>query len=439
MNLEEIKSNKVGKLLAYSIPCIIGMLLTATITLVDSYFIGNYVGKEGTAAVSLGLPILYLYLGIGLMIGVGGISLAGRLLGGRKLAEANNVFRESMLLTLLVSGVLSIIMLLTLSSFGGGLVNDAETLEQFIRYYSIMIFAYPFMIINSNFGMFLRGEGKPQVGMLLSILSLVLNLIMDYLSQAVFALGIRGIALASLISILISFVISIVYFVKGTKVFHFGKVAFSKKEIFEILVNGSSEMIGELSMCITMAAYNAVVLKIGGVSALAAFAVVGYASYIFGMIMTGIGQGLSPLASFAYGAKDVTTTKNLTRIATIFAEVCGVIVCGLLVTFRGFYGSLFVKDTKVSALIISGIVIFAISFLVSGFNVIASFCFTSIGAAKESAVISSARGLVVLLIALFVLSKLFGLTGVWLVAPVTEALTAGISCFYYKTSRKLYA
>ena len=103
MNLERIQKEGTKMMMQFAIPCVIAMVLTSAITLVDGYFIGNYVGKEGTAAVNLGLPLLYLYLGVGIMIGVGGIAQAGIALGGGLFEKSNQIFRESIALTALIT------------------------------------------------------------------------------------------------------------------------------------------------------------------------------------------------------------------------------------------------------------------------------------------------------------------------------------------------
>ena len=431
MNLERIQKEGTKMMIQFAIPCVIAMILTSAITLVDGYFIGNYVGKEGTAAVNLGLPLLYFYLGVGIMIGVGGIAQAGIAFGSGLIEKCNQIFRESIALTTLVTVGATIIVAFAFFPVTALFGIDEVTRNYFQQYYFIIIFELPLLIINNNLGMFMRGEGKPQVSMLISILSLILNIIFDYLAIRVFDFGIAGIAGSSLISVMICLMISLLFFVKGAKVYHLGKFKFQKEDVKQILFNGSSELIGEMSMCITMAAYNAVILKVSGVSGVAAFAVVGYASYLVQMIIIGIGQGMTPLVSFVYGAKDILTARKLCKAATIVSTVVGTISFAVMLFGRNGYSQFFITNTEIQQMISGGILIFSGSFILVGFNTMASFYYTSIGFAKESAVISMARGLVILLIALLVLPQFLGMTGVWLVAPVTEGLTVIICLRYY--------
>ena len=148
-------------ILQFSIPSIIAMVLSSLITIADGFFIGNYIGKEGLAAVNLGLPIVYVYLGVGIMFGVGGISIAGRALGAQDVEKSNAVFNQTYVSAVIVSVILSLLAGFCFRPIIAAVGMDAQVAAYFVSYYSIMIIAYPLMIINSTFGMFIRGEGKP--------------------------------------------------------------------------------------------------------------------------------------------------------------------------------------------------------------------------------------------------------------------------------------
>ena len=423
MNLERIKNNLVPMIFGFSIPSILAMVLNALITIVDGFFIGNYIGKEGIAAVNLGLPILYIYLGIGIMFSVGGIALAGISLGAGDLKRCNEVFNQTVRTVALISMVISIIILIFFKPILGFISSDVRVCDYFGQYYQIMIMAYPVMIVNSALGMFIRGEGKPQLFMFFSIISVISNIFLDYLFIKQFHFGIKGVAVASLLSLLISFSCMVCFFLKKSTVYKFQKVQISKSIVKSTILIGSAEFIGQMSMSISMFAYNFVILKKVGVAGVAAFTIVGYVAYLFNMVIIGFGQGASPLISFTFGAGESGLSKKIRKWTNLFVFLSGIIfILGFSIA-SNWYSSVFVKNEMVSTLIRSGLSIFMISFLFSGINTITTFYFTSIGKAKESALISSSRGLVVLLICIFTLPMLFGMTGIWLVAPVTEIIT----------------
>lgn len=437
MNLEMIQNKRKQVILQFAIPSVIAMVLTAMINIIDGYFIGNYVGKEGLAAVNLGLPIVYFYLAVGLMIAVGGIAIAGRLLGANSLEEANQVFRQTMMLCLIVTVVITICMSFLLRPLSSFFQADSLTRAYFVDYYAILLFELPMMVLLSTCGMFIRGEGNPVFIMMSNLMTVILNIVLDYLFVKPLQLGVRGVALASLLSSGIVLAFSLLYFKKKSRVFKLGAFRFDKATIKEMILNGSSEFIGELSMCISMAAYNFVVLKYAGVNGVAAFTIIGYVSYVFSMIIIGFGQGMVPIVSFTFGARQHALAKKVRNTTMSFVVIAALVVFVTMTCLAGWYSSLFSNSQEVSALVVPGLRLQMSSFAFAGINTIASFYFTAIGKAKESAAISSMRGLIVLLIAIFVLSYLLGITGVWLVSLITEVVTLLFSiCYMAKDAKK---
>ena len=440
MNLETIREKRIGMILQFSIPSIIAMVLTSMITVVDGFFIGNYVGKEGMAAVNLGLPIVYLYLAVGLMISVGGVAIAGMAFGAGNVKKCNDVFNQTILTTVTVSVLLSILVLLCFQPMLHILHAEGQVAEYFKEYYLIMLAELPVMVINSSFGMFIRGEGNPQFFMGTNIINVLLNILLDYLFSRWLHWGVAGIAAASLIAALVTLACILYFFIKMSNTYKLRKFVFDREVLKSTIYNGSSEFIGEMSMSISMFAYNLVIMRNFGADGVTAFTIVGYVSYVFSMIIVGFGQGTSPLISFTYGAKEYELARKIRKNTNQFVLGAGVGVIFIMLLTLDAYSSLFVKDSLVKSMVHSGMLIFMSSFLFSGINTITSFYFTSIGKAKESAMISSSRGLVVLLICIFTLPLLFGMTGVWMAAPVTEGITILLTIlFIYKDNRVISA
>lgn len=433
MDLEKIRHNTVGMILQFSVPAIIAMVLTSLITVVDGFFIGNYVGGEGIAAVNLGLPIIYLFLSIGLMVSVGGVAIAGMAFGAGNLTACNQVFRQTIVTTAVCSVLMGAAVVLFFEPMLDILGAKGQVREYFKIYYGILLPELIVMVVNSSFGMFIRGEGNPQFYMKVNIVSVLTNIVLDYVFAVLFPIGIAGIAIASLLSALVSFVLILRFFLKKAKVYHLGSFSFSGSLLKRTLLNGSSEFIGEMSTGIAMFAYNFVIMRKIGVDGVTAFTIVGYVSYVFSMIIVGFGQGSSPLISFSFGAKEGNLAKNIRKRTNSLVFAIGLAVFLLMAVLSGWYSSLFVKNEAICQMVRQGMLLFMVSFFFSGINAITSFYFTSIGKAFESAVISLSRGLVVLLICIFVLPAYLGMTGVWLAAPVTEGITIAISAFFVHT------
>ncbi len=427
MDLERIRQNTTGMILQFSIPAIIAMVLTSLITVVDGYFIGNYVGEQGIAAVNLGLPVIYLFLSVGLMVSVGGVAIAGMSLGAGDTGACNQVFRQTIATTIVFSVLTGLLVALFFEPVLDILGAEGRVRGYFRTYYGILLLELVVMVVNSSFGMFIRGEGDPQYYMKVNIVSVLTNVVLDYVFAVVFCIGIAGIAVASLISAVVSLALILHFFRKRAKVYRLGRFSFSAAVLRRTLLNGSSEFVGEMSTGIAMFAYNYVIMRRIGVDGVTAFTIVGYVSYVFSMIVIGFGQGASPLVSFSYGARAHDLAGRLRKKTNMLVFGIGAVTFMVMVLLSGWYSGLFVKNDAIREMVQDGMTIFMVSFFFSGVNAVTSFYFTSIGKAVESAVISLARGLVVLLACIFVLPAYLGMAGVWLAAPVTEIVTICIS------------
>lgn len=437
MDIKEIKENRTKKILQFSVPAIMAMVLTAFVTVADGFFMGRYVGEAGIAAVNLGLPVVYLYLGVGLMVSIGGVAMAGMALGAGDREEANEVFRQTVAATAACSLLISCVMVFCFQPMLGILGAEGQIKGYFEKYYRIMVLELPVMVVNSAFGMFIRGEGKPKFFMKVTVWNICLNVVLDYWFAGVLRMGAEGIALASLVSALVSLGYILYFFGRRAEIYRLGRFHFSWQVFARGILNGSSEFIGEMSTGIAMFAYNFVIMRRFGVDGVTAFTIVGYVSYVFSMVVVGFGQGASPLISFCYGAKERALAADIRRRTNGYVLGAGIAVFLVMTGVSGWYGSVFAKSEQVQGMIGRGMMIFMISFFFCGVNSITSFYFTATGRAFQSAMISFSRGLVVLLACIFVLPALFGMTGVWLAAPVTEAVTMGITAVFLRRENRM--
>ena len=443
METEKIKLNKTKSILQFGIPATIGMLMTSLITVVDGYFAGNYIGPQALVAINLGLPLLYFYLAVGLMIGVGGSVIAGIAIGSGEKSRANNTFCQSMFLVLCVGIVISLVSFFLFNPMLRLLNAQGEVEVLFRQYYSVFLFSAPLMIMDSCYGMFLRADGEPHVYMGVNALSIILNAFLDFLFTAKLGFGILGLIFASLISLSVSAALNTLYFIfRRSKnpnqiLLNFCRFKFDGQTVKQTFFNGSSECIGELAGCISMFCYNFVLLKFVGENGVAAFTILGYSMFIFNMIAIGLCEGMSPLVSFCFGAKESKLCVDLRKITNRIVFGVGAVFAVVLFFGGRFYCSVFVDDTEIINMVSRGFKIFALEFLLQGFNVAGSMYFTSIKCPKQSAVIAFLRGIFILLITIFVFPALWGMDGIWLTSPVTEILTLAATVIFCAKSDKL--
>ena len=301
-----------------------------------------------------------------------------------------------------------------------------------------MLITYPCMVLGTILGMFIRVDGKPQICMLVSIMGCILNVIMDYIFVAVIGLGVRGSAIGSLIVQIITVLVQIIYFVMPNVIIRFRRFTFDKDINKEMMLNGSSEFIGEMASAISMFAFNYVLMKYVGAEGVAAFTILGYVVYGYSMVCIGFGQGISPLASICWGANEKSTAIEIRKIANRILFVIGIMVAVGFFVSGEYYAKLFGCSNSVADMVAAGFRIYAVTFLVMGYDVINSMYFTSCGDAKSSVLISALRGIVLLLAFTLILSAIFGMTGVWMASPCSETLTAVVSLFLIgKQTRKI--
>ncbi|MDD6799551.1 MAG: MATE family efflux transporter [Firmicutes bacterium] len=436
MNIREIKENKLKTILRFSVPSVIAMLLETVITITDGFFTGNYVGEDALAAINLGLPILYFFLGIGLCTGVGGSVICGRLLGANEKRKASEVFSQTVVTAAVVCILTSFAVLMMFSPILKVLRADENLSGYFTQYYKVMICGYPLMVMGTILGMFIRMDGKPQVCMLVSVVSCILNAVLDYILVGRLALGVKGSAIASLAVQAVAVAVQVVYFIGPSLCIRFRRYRFDRAVNRETFFNGSSEFIGEMASAISMFAFNYVLMKYVGTEGVAAFTILGFSVYGYSMIAIGFGQGMTTLVSVCWGAKEHETAMKLRKITNRILFGTGVLFAVFFLALGRRYAGMFGCSSSVAEMVSDGFRFYAVTFLIMGYDVINSMYFTGCGDALSSAVISSLRGIVLLLAFVLIFPAIWGMTGVWLAAPATEALTAVVSAFLIMNQKK---
>ena len=429
MNIETIKNNKLATILQFSIPSIITMLLSTLITITDGYFTGNYIGEEALAAINLGLPILYFYLGVGLCVGVGGSVICGSLLGAKEKKKASEVFSQSLVTAAIICVITSLAVWLLFTPILRILRADGMLVRYFTQYYSVMLFNYPLLVIGTTLGMFIRVDGRPQVCMFVSIGSCILNAVLDYVLVARCDFGVLGSAYASLAVQFIAVAIQLFYFLDMSLCIRVTGYCFDSEVQKETIYNGSSEFIGEMASAVSMFVFNYVLMKYVGTEGVAAFTILGFAVYGFSMISIGFGQGLTVLVSICWGAKERKTAMKLRIMTNRILFVIGAMFAVFFIVLGRRYAEMFGCSSQVADMVSAGFRYFAITFVFMGYDAVDSMYFTSCGDAKSSALISSLRGFILLLPFTFVFSAMWGMTGVWMATPATETLTAIVSAW----------
>jgi putative MATE family efflux protein len=436
MNHLEKEQSMLKTFISYSIPCILGMFLTSFITIVDGMFIGWKMGEKGLAAVNLSLPVLYILLALTIMIGVGGVTLGAQSLGKQDRTRANHYFNLALLVTILVN-ITAIIILLLFQDGIVRLLNAKGILAGYVRdYLGTMTFFYVFMMVNMVFTMFIRSEGKPRLSLLFGVVANTINIILDYIFIMRLGYGMKGAAVASGLSVIIAFILAMIYFLSKKSLYKFSKPSLRMRDLKQMLFLGSAEFIAQISLSMITYLLNWVVLKRIGINGVAALTIVGYVSFIQNMILTGIAVGIHPLISFYFGAKNKDKILELLSIALKAVFYTGAFIFMIVILAADWIAGIFAKNNKELLRIADqGLQLFALAFLMNGYNIIAAAYFTSLGEAKAATVISLLRNLIFVSIFIFILPSVIGNIGIWLTAPLAEGITFLIAYFWIKRSK----
>ncbi|MCP4114607.1 MAG: MATE family efflux transporter [Desulfobacteraceae bacterium] len=417
-----LESKPAVQFFSYAIPAIVGMLLTSGMVIIDGLFIGNIIGETGLASVNLTLPVLYLFLGIAIMTGAGGAVKAGHALGAQKPDQANRHFSST--IGLAVTGVvlLTVLCLVFLEPLLD-MLNTGEMLRRPVEsYLGTILWFYPAMMMNIVFSIFLRAQGNPGLSLLFGVTGNLLNLVLDYLMIPRWRLP--GAALASGISVMIPMGCGIAYFLSGRSVLRFVKFPWDFREMGQILFNGSSEMIGQLSIGVTTWIFNITILSRMGIDGVAAYTIVGYTAFVQFMIVTGFASGLAPIVGYSYGAGKTGHIKRIMTIALASGFISGVICWAAILFSSETIAALFAPENgNIMRLASSGFSLFASGFMLNGFNILITAYFTSIGNAGVSALIASLRGLLLINLFVLILPGFLGDAGIWLSFPLAELAT----------------
>lgn len=434
-------TEKISKLfIKFSMPAVISMVIAGAQTMIDGMFVGNFVGPNALASINIVQPFMQLIIGSAMIICIGCISFIGRKLGEGKTKEAQDIFRTAFICTFVVS-TLILLLGVCFSNEIANVLGANEVLLEGVSTYtkSIALFA-PIMSLMYLFGFTDRLIGKPELYLKGMILSVIINVSLDFLFVKELQLGIQGAAYATGLAYVGGLIIVSIPMLNKNNTVNLFKGNFDKKVIIPMVYNGSSEGVTSIATATTAYIFNITFMNIAGEAGVAAFTTINYIGQFGTLVMFGISDGIGPIISYNYGDKNYGRLDNTLKLALKVNLVVGVILFITLYLFGRQLISLFASENvDIINLAVSGSKIYAFSFILNGFNIINSGYFTSIGKAKESIVIAASRGIVFIISGIIILPMLIGINGVWLTVPFAEFITLVIGMYMLKKNNEEFA
>lgn len=418
------KEVRFGKVLRFILPTYLTSLFNTLYTIVDGIFVSHYVGTNALAAINIVYPIVNILTGIALIFATGGSAMSAISIGANQKKRAGQEFTLSMVLSLSTGIAASALMFLFLPRLLVFLGATDSTFSDCNIYAIIWLAGVPAVIGKELFAYFIRADGSPGYSFLLSVVGGISNIILDYLFVAQMGMGVFGAGLATILGLLFSFFLGILYFLRYSKQLTPVWKGLHLKTGLKCAVNGSFEFIDQLSIAITTIVFNRTALSLAGEDGIAAVSIIMYLQFLFIGVYFGYSMGISPLLSYAHGNKATAVCKKLEQYSYRFFSLVPVFMYAIAFFSAPFAVSFFAAlETPVFHLALSGMRLYGIGYLVSGFNIFMAIRLTSYGRGHLSALITFLRSFALLLLFLFLFPSVWGMNGLWLAMPASEGVT----------------
>lgn len=432
-----------GKLLRFVMPSILMILCMSVYSIVDGFFVSNFVSKTAFAAINLMMPVLMGVATIGFMIGTGGSAVVSKTLGEGDKIRANQYFTMLILFAFVISAILAVVGFFFAPQIAAGFgAKEEEMLKDCVLYSRILFIATPLFVLQQAFQSFYVTAQKPELSLKSSIFAGLTNMVLDYLLIVPFQTGLAGAAIATAVSQAIGGIFPILYFSrKNNSSLLRLQFPFSLhwRALRTACANGSSEMVSNLSVSLVSILYNYQLMQFAGEDGIAAYGVIMYVAIIFNAVFMGYSIGSAPIVSFHYGAKNHVELKNMFRKGILLIGGSGIVITAAAIGFAKPLAMIFTSyDAALLALTTRACQIYSISYLFMGMNIWASSFFTALNNGLISACISFLRTFLFQIAAIFLLPQLLGIDGIWSSVVLAEFTAILISVAFLLGKRKKY-
>lgn len=429
-----------SKLLRFAMPSVMMMIVTSIYSIVDGFFVSNFVGKNAFAALNLIFPVIMALAAFGFMVGSGGSALIAKILGEGDRKRANEVF--SMFVTVLAVGgaVFAAITFLLLRPIAYAVGATELTVDDSVLYGRILLVSLPLYMLQNSFQSFLATAEKTGFGLKVVVLAGVTNMVLDFLLVCVFPLGLAGAALATALSQVVGAAIPLAFFLRenGTPL-RLVRPAFDWRAFGKACYNGSSEMVSNLSGSLVGILYNIRLMAIAQEDGVSAYGVLMYVNIVFMAFFFGYSIAVTPVVGYHFGAQNHAELESLLKKSLTLTLAVSLLMTAAAIVLASPIAMLFVSyDASLLAMTTNALRLYGLSFLVCGFNIFGSAFFTGLNDGTASALISFLRTLVFQVAAILLLPRWLEIDGIWLAVAAAEAVTLLVTLALLIRGRKTY-
>ena len=429
-----------GRLLRFTLPSIAMMIFTSIYGVVDGIFVSSFAGKIPFAAVNLIMPYLMAFGTLGFMVGTGGTALISMTLGMGDKKRANELFSMLTYVCILGGVILTAVSIAFLRPAAKLLGAEGQMLEDCVTYGTIVQLALVAYILQFAFQSFCITAEKPNLSLGMMVTAGLCNIGLDALFVAVFRWGLIGAAIATALAQIIGAVVPIIYFLRpNSSLLRLGKCKMDWKALLRTAANGSSELMSNLSMSIVGMLYNLQLIAYAGEDGIAAYGVIMYVNFVFLAVFIGFVIGTAPIIGFNHGADNRSELKGVVKKCLVILGVFSLMMtAGAWLLSRPLSAIFVGYDEQLMAMTIRGFRIYALSFLLAGFNIFGSSLFTALNNGLISALISFIWTLICQIAAVCILPIFFDLDGIWFSVVAAELVALALTVFFVLKYRKRY-
>jgi len=425
----ELGIEPVNRLLwKYALPAIIAMTATSLYNIVDSVYIGHGCGALALSALTVAKPFMDICAAFGSLVGVGASSLLAIYLGEKDYDKANRVLGNVIVMNIILSAVVMVIGLIWLDPILLAFGASEDTLQYAHEYMEIILYGNILTHIYFGLNAMLRSAGHPRFSMTATIVAVVVNIILDPIFIFALGMGVRGAALATVISQAIAVTWQVTKFFDKNELvrFHRGIWRLNKHITFRALAIGLSPFLYNIAHCFVVIIINNQLKTFGGDMAIASYGVINRLTFVFAMMIMGLNQGMQPIAGYNYGAKKYDRVQKTFLITCLYATGVMAIIFILGEFFPRFVTQIFTHDEILIEMTIKPMRIICSSMLIIGFQMVTGNLFTAIGKAGKAIFLSLTRQVLYLIPLVLWLPTIFiqPIDGVWWSIPISDTLSA---------------
>ena len=451
ISAEQLGSEPIGKLLIrQSVPASIGILVMSLNVLIDSIFVGNWIGSIAIAAINVVLPVSFFIAALGMSIGIGGSSIISRALGANNTRKALTTFGNQITLTTLVTVIMVALGLYYVDSLIPAFGGKGTIFEPAKVYYTIVLYGVPFLALCMMGNTVIRAEGKPKFAMVAMIIPSVGNLFMDYVFIYLFDWGMAGAAWATTIGYFLCFAYILYFFLSKNSelkinLSHFGLNVPILKEIGSL---GFVTLARQAVVSITYLLMNNILFGLGGEAMVAVYAIIGRMLMFALFPVFGVTQGFLPIAGFNYGAKKYTRVRKSVNTAIKYAAIlASVVFVGLFIfpteiagLFLGNGPEMSAEDLATNTYVLEHTpfamrLVFAATPIIA-IQLIGAAYFQAIGKAVPALLLTLTRQGFFFIPLILILPYYMDELGVWISFPIADVLATFVTGYYLRREIK---